>query len=229
MTIYNLGSINADLIYSVPHLPGPGETLAATGFKSFLGGKGCNMSVAAARAGAHVAHIGAIGPDGQWAKQRLTEYGVDTRFVDDIETATGQAIIAVAEDGENNIILYPGANRVLTETQIGAALSGAEAGDWFVTQNETNMQANAAKMARELGLKVAYAAAPFEAAAVEDVLQYLKDKKNFLIEKNLDISEVKKGLIDSLKTYDQFAIYMETGDIVAAIDEYGDLQVNEYM
>ena len=57
MTIWNLGSINADMVYDLPHLPAPGETLAALGLDRFLGGKGANMSVAAARAGARVSHI----------------------------------------------------------------------------------------------------------------------------------------------------------------------------
>jgi len=91
MTIYNLGSINADHVYRVPHLPGPGETLAARSLQSGLGGKGANMSVAAARAGAHVAHIGAIGPDGRWARDRLMEYGVDTRHIENETNAQVKA------------------------------------------------------------------------------------------------------------------------------------------
>ena len=54
--------INAE--YALPHLPAPGETLAASGLERFLGGKGANMSVAAARAGSRVSHIGAVGPTG---------------------------------------------------------------------------------------------------------------------------------------------------------------------
>ena len=73
MTIWNLGSINADMVYALPHLPAPGETLAASGLEKFLGGKGANMSVAAARAGSRVSHIGAVGADGRWAQERLTD------------------------------------------------------------------------------------------------------------------------------------------------------------
>jgi len=161
------------MIYDVPHLPGPGETLASTGFAQYLGGKGANMSVAAARAAAHVAHIGAIGSEGGWARDRLTEYGVDTRFIASVPEATGHAIIAVSHDGENNIILHPGANRAIPVPLIGQALTEATAGDWLVMQNETNLQVDAARMAKDLGLRVAYASAPFEAASVEAVLPYL--------------------------------------------------------
>ncbi len=173
MTIWNLGSINADMIYDVPHLPGPGETLSANRLDRFLGGKGANMSVAAARAGAQVAHIGAVGPDGGWARDRLTEYGVDTRHIAGVEVPTGHAIIAVDAQGENNIILFPGSNHAITPDQLGQALSSASQGDLLVTQNETTLQVEAAKMARALGLTVCYAAAPFQAKAVQAVLPYL--------------------------------------------------------
>ncbi|WP_416367579.1 ribokinase [Tritonibacter mobilis] len=173
MAIWNLGSINIDMVYSLPHMPQPGETLAATSFDQGLGGKGANMSVAAARAGAHACHIGAIGPEGKWCVDRLMEYGVDTRHIVQSDTATGHAIIAVDPAGENQIILYPGANRGLGADQIGQALSAANAGDILLMQNETNMQAEAAEMGRKLGLRVAYAAAPFDAAAVQAVLPFM--------------------------------------------------------
>ena len=173
MAIWNLGSINADMVYALPHMPAPGETLAADSLDQGLGGKGANMSVAAARAGSHCCHIGAVGPEGKWAVDRLTEYGVDTRHVVTGDVPTGHAIIAVDKAGENSIILFPGANRTITEDQLGQALSAANSGDILVMQNETNMQAEAAKMGRDLGLRVAYAAAPFDAEAVQAVLPYL--------------------------------------------------------
>lgn len=173
MAIWNLGSINADMVYTMPHLPVAGETLAATGLGQFLGGKGANMSVAAARAGSVVHHIGAVGPEGDWAVQRLMEYGVDTRRISAVDVPTGHAIIAVDGAGENQIILFPGANHSITSNQIGQALAEANSGDILVLQNETNMQAEAVKMARALGLQVAYAAAPFDAGSVQEVLPYL--------------------------------------------------------
>lgn len=171
--IWNLGSINADMVYSVPHLPGPGETLAARDLSRFLGGKGANMSVAAARAAAHVCHIGSVGSDGSWAVERMMEYGVDTRHIAKSAEQTGHAIIAVDHDGENQILLYSGANRDISNDQIDMALSTATTGDLLIIQNETNSQAHAAKRGKELGLRVCYAAAPFEVAAIEAVMGYL--------------------------------------------------------
>lgn len=173
MAIWNLGSINADMVYPVPHLPAPGETVAAEGLHYFLGGKGTNMSVAAARAGAQVRHVGAVGTDGRWAVERLSEYGVDTAHVSEVAGATGHAIVAVDGEGENSILIYPGANRAIPERTLGLALSAAQAGDFLLMQNETNLQAEAARMGREMGLRVCYAAAPFDAGAVRAVLPWL--------------------------------------------------------
>ncbi|MEJ6403294.1 ribokinase [Yoonia sp. 2307UL14-13] len=173
MTIWNLGSINADVVYAVPHIPAPGETLSSTNRQTFLGGKGTNMSVAAARAAAQVKHIGAVGPDGRWAVERLLEYGVDTRNITEIDTETAQAIIMVDPQGENAIILHPGANGEIPQTTLQTAMAEAETGDWLVIQNETNLQRTAAALGKKMGLKVAYAAAPFDPDRVQAVLPHL--------------------------------------------------------
>lgn len=170
MTIFNLGSINADLVYRVPHLPGPGETLAARDMTRGLGGKGANMSVAAARAAARAVHIGAVGSDGGWAVERLLEYGVDTRHISTVAEPTGHAVIAVDDAGENQILLYPGANRALGPAHLAAALAEAQTGDLFLFQNETSGGADGARAARARGLRVVHAAAPFEVTAVTEVL-----------------------------------------------------------
>ncbi len=192
MAIWNLGSINADFVYSVPHLPQPGETLSSTSRQMFLGGKGTNMSVAAARAAARTHHIGAVGSDGRWAVQRLMEYGVDTRFIAEIDIETAQAIIAVDAAGENSIILHPGANRAIPNPTLKGALAEAQTGDWFVCQNETSLQAEGASLAKELGLRIAYAAAPFDVAAVDAVLPML----DFLILNDVEMAQLTsaKGL-----------------------------------
>ncbi len=173
MTIYNLGSINIDMVYRLPHLPAPGQTLAAVDFSQGLGGKGANMSVAAARGAARVRHIGAVGTDGRWAVQRMLEYGVDTTHIVELDTATGHAIINVDDAAENAIVLWPGANAQIEKSQIGRALSEASTGDILVMQNETSGQADAAQMAHDLGLRVVYAAAPFDSDAVQAVLSFV--------------------------------------------------------
>lgn len=169
MTVWNLGSINIDLTYRVPHIPAPGETLAATGHAAALGGKGANQSVAAARAGATVHHIGAIGPDSS-ALFDLAAYGVDVTHVARLEVPTGQALITVDDAGENAIVLFPGANRALTPDMAAAALAGAAPGDLLLMQNETSAQAETAALAHRRGLRLIYSAAPFDPGAVRAVV-----------------------------------------------------------
>ncbi len=172
MSVFNLGSINADHFYSVPHLPQPGETLAATSFSTGLGGKGANQSVAAALAGSKSIHIGAVGPDGGWAIKKLSEYGVDTGNIPDVETPTGHAIINVDQAGENAIVIFSGANDKQSLTLVKTALNGADKGDILLLQNETNLQEEAANTAKNCGLFVIYSAAPFSADATTKLMPY---------------------------------------------------------
>ena len=170
--IFNLGSINADYFYDLPHLPGPGETLAADRMSSGLGGKGANQSVAAALAWVDVCHIGCVGPDGAWALERLRDFGVDVRHVRVSETPTAHAIVMGDGQGENQIVIFPGANMDQDRHAIRNALEDAGSHDWLLLQNETSHQVEAARLAREKNMRVAYSAAPFEVQAVQAVLPY---------------------------------------------------------
>ncbi len=172
MAVYTVGSINIDHVYRVPHLPCPGETLAAEGYAMGLGGKGANQSVAASRAGAKVFHIGAVGPDGAWPLKQLQGYGVDTVHVARLEVPTGHAIINVDPQAENAIVLFSGANQQLGESHAAQALAGARVGDTLMMQNETSAQAGAAQIAAARGMRVMYSAAPFEVGALRAVLPF---------------------------------------------------------
>jgi ribokinase len=173
LAIYNFGSINIDHFYRVPHFPAPGETLAAENYVVGLGGKGANQSAAAAKAGATTYHIGGIGPESDWIVKRLAEWGVKTRHIARIEMATGHAIINVDKTGENTIVLFAGANRAMPFSLIESALAEAMAGDTLLLQNETAHQAEAAQLARTLGLHITYSAAPFDVSAVRAILPHI--------------------------------------------------------
>ena len=215
MAIWNLGSINADFVYAVPHLPTAGETLSSTGRKVFLGGKGTNMSVAAARAASRVNHIGAVGADGAWAVERLLEYGVDTRHIATIDVETAQAIIAVDASGENQIILHSGANRAIPLETLERALTEASNGDWFVCQNETSLQSEGAQLARSMGLKVAYAAAPFDAQAVIAILPYL----DFIILNEVELAQLTEETGKTAKTLGIDTVVVTLGSDGSALYE----------
>lgn len=173
MTVFNLGSINIDHFYELSHLPVPGETLAAGGYSKGLGGKGANQSVAAVRAGAPVRHIGAVGSDGDAILAQLSGFGVNTGHISRVDTATGHAIVMVDAEGENTILIHPGANQQISKSSITEALKTASDADWLLIQNETNNQHFAAEQGRKLGLRVAYVAAPFDADATMSILPHV--------------------------------------------------------
>lgn len=155
-----LGSLNIDYTYRVDHLVRPGETLTAGQLIRGPGGKGLNQSVALARAGAEVAHVGAIGADGVWLRTLLAEAGVKVDAVATLELGTGHAIIQVANTGENSIVLFPGANQAIGPQQVTDAVSRTAPGGFFLTQNETNGVADALGRAKAQGLTVVFNPAP---------------------------------------------------------------------
>lgn len=111
-----VGSANLDLVARTKRLPHPGETVSAHGYFEACGGKGANQAIAAARAGARTAFVGAIGDDAAGARLRkeFEENGVDTQFLHTLAEPTGRALIGVSDDAENLIIVVPGANHALT-------------------------------------------------------------------------------------------------------------------
>jgi ribokinase len=115
-----VGSINLDLVARVPYLPRPGETIADAELSHVPGGKGANQAVAAARLGARVRLIGAVGDDefGSLALHDLRGAGVDLARVQMAETPTGIALILVDDEGENQIVVVPGANHSLDPSRI---------------------------------------------------------------------------------------------------------------
>lgn len=169
--IYNLGSLNIDRVFRVDHIARPGETIAAQSVATFAGGKGANQSVALARAGAHVIHMGCVGADGRHLVERLESEGVDTRFVRTTAGFTGQAIIQVDDRGENAIVLSPGANDQITPGDVDRALANATGDSWLVVQNETSAVAHAIKAAHARGMRIALNPAPLDDRAREYPLQ----------------------------------------------------------
>jgi ribokinase len=108
-----VGSLNADLTIRTDRLPSAGETVAGHGFATRPGGKGANQAVAAARLGSAVSLIGAVGDDahGSMLVEAAHRDGIDTDSIIRIaDTSTGVAVIEVDAQGENSIVVFPGAN-----------------------------------------------------------------------------------------------------------------------
>lgn len=118
MRIIVFGSINLDLVFRVPTLPRPGETVLGPGYTAVPGGKGANQAVAAYRAGARVAMVGAVGSD-PFADLALSEMvGIDQGGIDRVAAPTGCAAIGVGADGENLIMVASGANALVSAGQL---------------------------------------------------------------------------------------------------------------
>ena len=166
MKILNFGSINIDLVYRVPHIVRPGETLSSSSISTFAGGKGNNQSIALARAGAPVFHAGKIGTDGQWIVRNLKSAGANVRFVRKDREPTGHAIIQVADGGQNSIVLFPGANRTITKREIMETIAHFNGGDILLLQNEVNAIPAMMKAAHKSGLKIWFNPAPFDSSII---------------------------------------------------------------
>ncbi len=170
--IVNLGSLNLDHVYRLPSIVRPGETLGSLSYNLHLGGKGLNQSVALARAGAAVTHVGAVGPDGGPLRDGLRDAGVDVSHISTTETPSGHAIVQVDDHGENAIVLFAGANH---ETRLDPMLLSPDG--WLLTQNETNGVADAIRAARSAGASVAFNPAPMH----DDVKDFPLENVNLLI------------------------------------------------
>ncbi len=115
-----LGSANLDLVATVERLPGPGETVSGSSYAEYPGGKGLNQAVAAARAGARTAFVAAVGTDaaGEVLLGVMSADGIDASLVERVVEPTGRALIGVSAQGENSIIVVPGANATVTGTRL---------------------------------------------------------------------------------------------------------------
>ncbi len=162
--VLNFGSLNSDHVYAVDHFVTPGETISCTRYQRFPGGKGLNQSIALAHAGADVAHAGCIGPDGAWLEERLRREGVDTGFVQTVDTPTGHAVIQVSASGENAIVIYAGANGCVSPGQAEAVIQTFSPGDFLLIQNEISALPNILRAAHTRGLRTAFNPAPMDAA-----------------------------------------------------------------
>ncbi len=167
MRILNFGSLHTDIVYRLPHVVRPGETIAALERSVQPGGKGANQSVAVARAGGTVHHAGQIGADGDWLLEQMSAMGVDvSRVRVDDKHPTGHAVIQVEPGGENAIIVDGGANLHVALPHVGSALADFGPGDWLLVQNEVSAVPALVATAKSRGMKVCFNPAPMNERAL---------------------------------------------------------------
>lgn len=159
-----VGSINMDLVVRSERIPVGGETILGGEFRSIPGGKGANQAVAARRLGAEVDMVGCIGDDpfGKELKEGLVREGIGVEFVREVDGSSGVALITVSDEGENSIVVSPGANGLVSIGMVREAREVIARADIVLVQLEIPLEAvrETIKIANESGVRVILNPAP---------------------------------------------------------------------
>ena len=171
-----IGSINMDLVIRCAALPSPGQTLLAHSSREVCGGKGANQAVAAARAGGQVTMIGRVGNDAfaQRLTANLQQEGIETTYVQPTDDcASGLAIVAVEDSGQNSILVVPGANGRVSVADVLSAQDIIQESDIVLMQLEIPLDAvaMAIRLANQANVRIILDPAPAPAVWPPDLFQ----------------------------------------------------------
>ncbi len=224
-----VGSFVMDLVVHAPRRPQAGETLLGTSFAMYLGGKGINQAVAAARLGATVHMIGRVGNDqfGESFLRAMEEEGVNGEFVIiDQEEGTGIGTPVIDEKGNNSIILIPRANTKVTVQDVEKARTAIEEADVLTVQLELPVETShtAARIAKDAGRTVVLNCAPFRPIG-DDFLRLV----DYLVPNEVEAEQLfgisKEDLLDSTKARN---LVKKTGckAVVVTVGEEGSILID---
>lgn len=162
------GSLNQDLAVRVGRLPGPDETVLASGDATFRGGKGHNQALAAARLGAPVAMIGRVGDDdaGPWLRDGLATAGIDVSQLATVPGRTGTALCLLDDGGQVSIVVIPGANALVDPAAAEAAAELLGRADVLLLQGEVDAVASVRAAELAYGARIVVNPAPVPPDAV---------------------------------------------------------------
>ena len=219
MKVLCFGSLNIDYTYKVEHFVSKVETLSSKQLEVYTGGKGLNQSVALAKAGAIPYHAGAIGEDGKFLLDELHMASVNTDFVAVLENVrTGHAIIQNDKQGDNCILLYGGANQLITEQQVDQVLSNFEKGDFLLLQNEINALPYIMEQAYKSGMKIVLNSSPMNDRILELPLKYVSyfilneiEASQILGNNITEITDGEEPARQLLKRFPDVAIFLTLG------------------
>ena len=200
MKVLNIGSINMDLVFNVPHITVPGETITSFNMTKSAGGKGANQSVALAKAGVDVYHAGTIGQDGFWLRDLLSSYGVNTQLISVYDGPTGQAFIQLSEQGQNSIVLFPGGNHHIGHAEIDKAFVGFGKGDILLLQNEILNIPYIMEKAHSLGLEIWFNPAPMS----DEVFSYPLSLLSMIV-----VNEIEGAMLANLPVSSRYSDILE--------------------
>ncbi len=163
LSLLVVGSVNMDLVMQLDRAPKGGETLLGDQYSYVPGGKGANQAVAAARLGMNVTFVGRIGADshGPVLRDCLNREGIGTQFLlEDSNEQTGFAAILVESDGQNRIVVFPGANMAIREQDVAAAFSGTFAAVMINLEIPQSIVLEVCRLAQEKDLPIILDAGP---------------------------------------------------------------------
>lgn len=221
-----LGSINLDMIATGERLPSPGETVPADQFATAPGGKGANQALAAARAGAKVKMVGAVGSDEfvNLALSQLKGANVDLSAVRTVPGPTGIAIILVDKNGENVIVIIAGANGAVDAEMARAAVAQMSRGDYLVMPQEIPASAikTALQAARQKGVISLLNIAPVIAetaqlAQLADIIVANETEYALLVDEDVKMPDIGDHAANWAKQHNKTLIITLGGDGVIAV------------
>lgn len=222
MSVLVFGSINMDLVVQTPHLPALGETLTGHSFATIPGGKGANQAVAVARLGVPTKLIGRIGGDafGQDLLKDLQTSGVGCeQLLIDQDTHSGVAVIAVDKAGENHIIVVPGANGRVDETDVDRFKPLLQQASVLMLQLEIPLSAvvAAAKAAKAAGVTVILDPAPARSDLPDELYAYV----DIITPNQVEASQILGFPVPDLETAAQAATLLHQRGINIVIIKLG--------
>lgn len=225
-----VGSLNMDTNMAVPHIPIVGETIIAKDINYFNGGKGANQAISITRLGGNVEMIGAIGNDGNGNKlfAGLKNEGVGTKgLVIKEDSFTGIAIISVADNGDNNIIVYSGANYQLNKEDIDKNLNLIKSAKYCVLQLEIPFEVvkYVIDICYNNNIKIILNPAP----AVDGIDYDLISKVDFLLPNESELSILAKTTVIDENIVDICSDIVKKGckNVIVTLGEKGSLWVNK--
>lgn len=227
-SILVVGSLNADLVVRAPRFPQPGETISGEDLQVIPGGKGANQAVAAARLGAKVSMLGRVGRDnfGDFLLDNLQSNHVDSSLVQRDDASTGTAIIVVDADGQNSIVLSPGANGKVSSADVEHASFSTFSLLLLQLEIPTPTVLRAAQLARQNGVRVLLNPAP--AQPLPNELIALVD---FLIPNETELSlltGIEVSGIPSAEAAARKLLERGTRNVIVTLGSKGALIVDKY-
>ncbi|MUG43694.1 ribokinase [Paenibacillus woosongensis] len=201
-----IGSINMDLVLRVPYIPQVGETLLGSSVERVPGGKGANQAVTAAKLGADVSMLGKVGGDefGGPLMDNLRQAGVNTDYIDLVSAASsGLAVIQVNDEGDNSIVVMPGANDLCHRDYVAAHESLIKEADIVILQMEIPYEAvyEAVDLASKHSKTIILNPAPAPDSIPDEVL----GKLDYLIPNETELEKLSGQTVNSIASAENAA------------------------